>query len=57
MPRHVQWTFPGLMYQTRRENPLVYKGLTRGLHRRIIKAITLTIMVNVLKFWTLVKSA
>ena len=28
-PRYVvQWTIPSLLYQTRRKNPLVYKGLT-----------------------------
>ena len=26
-PRYVQWTIPSLSYQTRRKNPLVYKGL------------------------------
>ena len=26
--RYVQWTIPSLLYQTRRENPLVYKGLS-----------------------------
>ena len=26
-PRYVQWTIPTLLYQTRRNNPLVYKGL------------------------------
>ena len=26
--RYVQWTIPSLLYQTRRKNPLVYKGLT-----------------------------
>ena len=26
-PRYVQWTIPSLLYQTRRKNPLVYKGL------------------------------
>ena len=25
--RYVQWTIPSLLYQTRRNNPLVYKGL------------------------------
>ena len=25
-PRYVQWTIPSLLYQTRRKNPLVYKG-------------------------------
>ena len=24
-PRYVQWTIPGLLYQTRWKNPLVYK--------------------------------
>ena len=27
-PRYVQCTIPNLLYQTRRRNPLVYKGLT-----------------------------
>ena len=26
-PRYVQWTIPSLLYQTRRKNPVVYKGL------------------------------
>ena len=26
-PRYDQWTIPSLMYQTRRKNSLVYKGL------------------------------
>ena len=26
-PRYVQWTIPRLLYQTRRKNPLVHKGL------------------------------
>ena len=26
-PRYVQWTIPNLLYQTRRKNLLVYKGL------------------------------
>ena len=26
-PKYVQWTIPSLLYQTRRKNPLVYKGL------------------------------
>ena len=25
--RYVQWAIPSLLYQTRRKNPLVYKGL------------------------------
>ena len=25
--RYVQWTIPHTLYQTRRKNPLVYKGL------------------------------
>ena len=28
-PRYVQWTSPSLLFQTRRKNPLVYKGLTQ----------------------------
>ena len=28
-PRYLQWTIPNLLYQTRRKNPLVYKGLNR----------------------------
>ena len=27
-PKYVQWTIPSLMYQARRKNPLVYKGLS-----------------------------
>ena len=27
-PRYVQWTIPSLVYQTKRKNPLVYKGLS-----------------------------
>ena len=27
LPRYVQWTIPSLLYQTRKKNPLVYKGL------------------------------
>ena len=26
-PQYVQWTIPSLLYQTRRKNPLVHKGL------------------------------
>ena len=28
-PRYAQWTIPYLLYQTRRNSPLVYKGLVR----------------------------
>ena len=27
-PRFVKWTIPSLMYQTKRKNPLVYKGVS-----------------------------
>ena len=26
-PSYIQWTIPSVLYQTRRENPLVHKGL------------------------------
>ena len=30
-PRYLQWTISSLLYQTRRKNSIVYKGLTYGL--------------------------
>ena len=29
-PRYIQWTIPSLLYQARRNNPLVYKGISIG---------------------------
>ena len=26
-PQYIQWTIPSVLYKTRRENPLVHKGL------------------------------
>ena len=31
-PRYVQWTIPSLLYQTKRKNPLEYKGLKDNIN-------------------------
>ena len=36
----VQWTIPSLLYQTRRMNPLVYKGIIDGELMKIVPSKT-----------------
>ena len=42
-PRYVQWTIPSLLYHTRRNNPLVYKGLSIELFSSILVIGTLRV--------------